>query len=220
VITRSLASLAESGDDGTGGHIQRTRYYVKALAQRLRHHPRFRHFLNENTIDLLFRLAPLHEVERVGVRDRILLELGRLDREKFEEMKKYTILGSNVILQAERTLMDDSFLHIAQDIVLGHHERWDGTGYPSGKKGDEIPIAGRLMAVADAYDVLVTGRKYHGPYTAEEAEAILISCRGTQFDPDVVDAFLEIKDQIREISSRYDERGTEVNLPEQDGRSA
>ena len=204
VIIHSLASLAEARDDDTGGHIQRTRHYVKALAEHLRDHPRFRHFLNDSNIDLLFRLAPLHDVGKVGVRDSILLKPEPLSDAEREEMKRHAILGSRVILQAEKTLGEDTFLHIANDIVITHHERWDGTGYPAGKKREEIPIAGRLMAVADVYDVLISKRRYKEPYPHEQAVAIMAEGRGTQFDPDVLDAFLQIHEQFRDIARRYE----------------
>jgi putative two-component system response regulator len=214
VIIQAMASLSETRDIETGGHIQRTRHYVKVLAEELKDHPRFNHFLDDSTIDLIFRLAPLHDVGKVGVRDSILLTPGRLTEEEFEEMKQHTILGAKVISEAERSLGDDSFLHIAREIALTHHEKWDGTGYPSGMKGEEIPVAGRLMAVADVYDALVSRRNYKKALDHNKAVEIMAAGRATHFDPEVLDAFLQIQDRFREISIRFNEEERDLRAIE------
>ncbi len=203
VIIQSMAALAETRDNETGGHIQRTRHYVRALAERLREHPRFRAFLDAQTIELLFRLAPLHDIGKVGVRDQVLLKPSRLTREEFEEMKRHTIYGDDTLEIAERRLGDDSFLQIAREFALTHQEKWDGSGYPRGLAGDQIPIAGRLMAVADVYDALVSRRVYKEPMPHEGAAAILARGRGTHFDPDVIDAFLDTQERFRQIATRF-----------------
>ncbi len=212
-VIQSLAALAETRHQETGGHIQRTRHYVRALAARLRDHPRFRHYLDDATTDLLFRLAPLHDIGKVGVRDGILLKEGRLTPEEFEEMKRHTTLGSETIRIAKSFLGDDSFLRIADEIALTHQERWDGTGYPNGLKGEEIPIPGRLMAVADAYDAIVSARGYKPAFPHEEAVRIMRAERGTHFDPDVLDAFLEVSDEFARIAGRFAGAGVEPEPP-------
>jgi HD-GYP domain-containing protein (c-di-GMP phosphodiesterase class II) len=214
VIIQAMASLSETRDIETGGHIQRTRHYVKALAEKLRDHPRFKRFLDDSTVDLIFRLAPLHDVGKVGVRDSILLTPGRLTKEEFEEMKQHTILGANVIFEAEKSLGDDSFLHIAREIALTHHEKWDGTGYPGGMKGEEIPVAGRLMAVADVYDALVSRRNYKEALDHKKAVEIMAAGRATHFDPEALDAFLQIQDRFREISIRFSEEERDLKVIE------
>ena len=198
-----MAALAETRDSGTGGHIQRTRHYVKLLAELLPGHPRFRDFLDPWTIELLFKLAPLHDIGKVGVRDQVLLKPDRLTSAEFEEMKRHAIFGDNTLALAERHLGDDSFLRIAREFALTHQEKWDGSGYPRGLAGEQIPIAGRLMAVADVYDALVSRRKYKEPLSHEQAVSILAEGRGTHFDPEVLDAFLANQEQFKAIAARF-----------------
>ncbi len=215
-LIQGMASLAETRDSSTGGHIQRTRHYMKALATHLRDHPRFRSVLDDETIDLLFRLAPLHDVGKTGVRDHILLKRGRLTAEEFEEMKRHTILGSDAMLQAGRTLQDDSFLRLAYQLTLTHQEKWDGTGYPQGLKGDAIPLAGRLKAIADVYDALISPRPYKGPLSHEHAVEIMKQERASHFDPDILDAFLKIQEEFQRIARRFG--GTEGGSPDSPDR--
>jgi CHASE2 domain-containing sensor protein len=212
-IIQSLAALAETRHHETGGHIQRTRHYMLVLARRLQTHPRFRHFLEETTVDLLFRLAPLHDIGKVGVRDRILLKPGPLTPEEFEEMKRHTVYGSETIRLAQNLLGEESFLRIADEIALNHHERWDGTGYPHGLKEEEIPIPGRLMAVADVYDAIIHQRDYQVALSHEEAVRVMSGERETHFDPDVLDAFLQVRNEFREIAARFAGRGVEPEPP-------
>lgn len=202
-IIQSLAALAETRHHETGGHIQRTRHYMQVLARRLKSHPRFRDTLDGTGEDLLYRLAPLHDIGKVGVSDQILLKPGTLSPEEFEEMKRHTEIGSETIRMAKRMLGEDAFLRIAEEIVHCHHERWDGTGYPRGLKGTEIPVPGRLMAVADVYDAMVHRRGYQRAFSHEEAVLHMRDVRGTHFDPDVLDAFLEVQEEFRRIASRF-----------------
>ena len=202
-VIQSLAALAETRHHETGGHIQRTRHYMRALAMCLRDHPRFRHYLDDAAVDLLFRLAPLHDIGKVGVSDRTLLKPEALTPEEYEEMKRHTTCGSETIRHAKNLLGGDSFLQIADEIALSHHEWWDGTGYPQGLKGEEIPIPGRLMAVADAYDAIISPRLYKPAASHEEAVRHLRNHRGTHFDPDVLDAFLESREEFRKIAGRF-----------------
>lgn len=202
-IIQSLAALAETRHHETGGHIQRTRHYMRALALRLRDHPRFREYLDDASIDLLYRLAPLHDIGKVGVSDRTLLKPEALTAEEYEEMKRHTVCGSETIRQAKGLLGEDSFLKIADEIALTHHEWWDGSGYPHGLKGDEIPIPGRLMAVADSYDAIISPRLYKPALPHEDAVQAMKKRRGTNFDPDVLDAFLEAREEFRQIAGRF-----------------
>jgi CHASE2 domain-containing sensor protein len=212
-IIQSLASLAETRHHETGGHIQRTRHYMRVLADRLKDHPRFHHYLDDATIDLLFRLAPLHDIGKVGVPDEILLKPGQLTPEEFEKMKQHTLYGSETIRLAKQLLGEESFLQMADEITLNHHEKWDGTGYPHGLKGEEIPIPGRIMAVADVYDAITHYRKYQGAFSHEEAVRVMVGDRGTHFDPDVLDAFLEVQEEFRQIAVRYRGAGVEPKPP-------
>ncbi len=212
-IIQSLAALAETRHHETGGHIQRTRHYVRALATQLRGHPRFRHYLDDATVELLFRLAPLHDIGKVGVRDQILLKPGQLTPDEYEEMKRHTVYGSETIRLAKNLLGEDSFLRMADEIALTHQEWWDGSGYPARLKGEEIPIPGRLMAVADAYDAIVSPRGYKSAYPHEEAVRLMRAQRGTHFDPDVLDAFVAVSGECARIAVRFAGEGVEPEPP-------
>lgn len=199
----SLSSLTETRDPDTGGHIKRTQNYVTLLAGHLKNQPKFSAFLDDETIALLCKSAPLHDIGKVGVSDKILLKPSKLTEQEFEEMKKHTTYGRDAILAAERKLGNTSFLRFARDIAYTHHERWDGFGYPEGLKGDQIPIPGRLMALADAYDAMTSERVYKSPLPHEKAIQIIIEAKGLQFDPDVVDAFLEVKENFQKVALKY-----------------
>jgi adenylate cyclase len=199
----SMSSLTETRDPDTGGHIKRTQNYIRLLADYLKNQPRFIRFLDDEAIDLLCKSAPLHDIGKVGVSDRILLKPGKLTEQEFEEMKQHTVYGRDTILVAERKLGNISFLRIAREIAYTHHERWDGSGYPEGLRGEEIPVPGRLMALVDTYDALTSKRVYKSQIPHEKAVQIIIEAKGTQFDPAVVDAFLEVKEDFRRIGLRY-----------------
>jgi putative two-component system response regulator len=203
VTIESLATLAEYRDPETGGHIKRTQNYVKALAVHLKDHPRYRDELNDETIELLYLSAPLHDLGKVGVPDHILLKAGKLSDEEFEEMKKHTVYGHEALLITEQKLGADTFLRYAREIAYTHQEKWDGTGYPLGLKGEDIPLAGRMMAVADVYDALISKRVYKPPFPHEKAVEIIIEGRGKHFDPDLIDAFVELKETFRNIALTF-----------------
>jgi cyclic di-GMP phosphodiesterase len=206
VTIHSLASLAETRDNETGGHIMRTQHYVRLLAENLVTHPRFLRFLDDDTIEQLFKSAPLHDIGKVGVPDSILLKQGKLCDEEFEEMKKHTVYGRDAIVRAEEAFNDEadsSFLRLAREIAYAHQEKWDGSGYPLGLSGDDIPIAGRIMAVADVYDALISKRVYKPPFSHEEAVEIMRNGRGVHFDPDILDAFLELGDEFRRVALEF-----------------
>jgi putative two-component system response regulator len=203
VTIESLATLAEYRDPETGGHIKRTQNYVKALAVHLKDHPRYRDDLNDDIIELLYLSAPLHDLGKVGVPDHILLKAGKLTDDEFEEMKKHTIYGHDALLITEQKLGGDSFLRYAREIAYTHQEKWDGSGYPSGLKGDEIPLGGRLMALADVYDALISKRVYKPPFPHEKAVQIIIEGKGRHFDPDLVDAFVALQETFRNIALTF-----------------
>jgi putative two-component system response regulator len=204
VTIMAMASLAETRDNETGNHIRRTQYYIRTLAQALQQHPGFTHILTDNIINLLYKSAPLHDIGKVGIPDNILLKPGRLTAEEFDIMKTHTTLGRNAINHAEKQLgMKVDFLACAKEIAYSHHEKWDGSGYPQGLRGTDIPVSARLMALADVYDALVSCRVYKPNMTHEQAREIILNGRGSHFDPDVVDAFLESETQFLEIAARY-----------------
>lgn len=202
ITIRTLAALAETRDPETGEHIQRTQHYVKTLAIRLKSHPRFARELSDEAIDLLYKSAPLHDIGKVGIPDHILLKPGKLTPEEFNEMKKHCVYGWNAIRTALRQLGNNSFLRYAGEIAFTHHEKWDGSGYPRGLKGEDIPISGRLMALADVYDALTTARVYKPPFPHEKAMEIIRESSGSHFDPAVVAAFLDVADEFQAIAER------------------
>ena len=203
VTIESMASLAETRDPDTGGHIRRTQNYVRILAQHLAGHPGYKDVLDANAIDVLYKSAPLHDIGKVGVPDHILLKPGKLTNEEFEEMKKHAAYGRDAILMSEKRLGSNSFLRFAREIAYTHHEKWDGSGYPEGLKGADIPIAGRLMALADVYDALISPRTYKPPFSHEKAVSIILEGKGTHFDPAVVDAFIALEDEFRQIAAEF-----------------
>jgi putative two-component system response regulator len=203
VMIEGLATLAEYRDPETGGHIKRTQNYVKALAAHLKNHPRFRDALTGETIELLYLSAPLHDVGKVGVRDNVLLKAGRLDEDEFLAMQNHTTYGYEALRITEEKLGKSTFLRLAREIAYTHQEKWDGSGYPRGLKEEEIPVSGRLMALADVYDALISKRVYKPPMPHEEAVGIIQAGKGRHFDPDVVEAFLEIQATFRNIALTY-----------------
>jgi len=213
VTIHAMASLAETRDNETGNHIRRTQHYIKLLANKLRLHPRFAHFLDsDQTIELLFKSAPLHDIGKVGIPDRILLKPGRFEPEEFEIMKTHTTLGRDAILHAEQQLgIEMPFLTYAKEIAYSHQEKWDGSGYPEGLSGDDIPISARLMAVADVYDALISRRVYKAGMSHEKAVEIMAEGRGTHFDPDVLDAFLELQSAFQMIAKAYSDSDQDID---------
>jgi putative two-component system response regulator len=204
VTLAALTALAETRDNETGNHIQRTQHYVRALALQLQNHPRFASFLTANTIEMLFRSAPLHDIGKVGIPDRILLKPGRFEPEEMAIMKTHTPLGRDVIEQAERLIgAKVGFLTIAKEIAYSHQEKWDGSGYPEGLAGEAIPVSARLMALADVYDAIISRRVYKEGMSHASAVHIITQGRGQHFDPDIVDAFLAILDEFQDIAARY-----------------
>lgn len=201
----SMATLAEYRDSETGGHINRVKGFVEKLAKSMKNHSRFKAVITEEYIELLTLSCPLHDIGKVGVPDHILLKPGKLTYSEFEEMKLHTVYGRNVIVAAEKNLGDMSFLRIAKEIIYTHHEKWDGTGYPKGLKGEDIPISGRIMAIADVYDALISRRVYKPPLSHREAINIIRDGKGKHFDPYIVEIFLENHGEFRKIAMEYAE---------------
>ena len=207
VAMLAVGTLAESRDNETGNHIRRTQDYMKLLAQKLKNHPRFRHYLSDDTIRILYKSAPLHDIGKVGIPDRILLKPGKLTDAEMEIMKTHTTIGRDALITAEAIMNQHghrhSFLHIAKEIAGGHQEKWDGSGYPEGLSGEDIPIAARLMAVADVYDALISDRVYKKSFSQEKSLGIMREGHGSHFDPDILDAFLESADEFESIRQKY-----------------
>jgi putative two-component system response regulator len=211
---RALACLGEARDNETGNHILRTQAYVRLLARHLADHPEFKAALDDGRLEKIVQAAPLHDIGKVGVPDAILLKPGPLTKEEFEVMKGHPEIGARAIdkameqarsgdLRVESETRAFAFLQVAREICISHHEKWDGSGYPYGLRGAEIPVAGRLMALADVFDALITARVYKPAFDRETATTILREGRGTHFDPVVVDAFLEMEQEFADIARQY-----------------
>ncbi|HEY8888741.1 MAG TPA: HD domain-containing phosphohydrolase [Clostridium sp.] len=198
-----LAALSETRDPDTGEHIKRTQKYIRELALELQNTDKYKEILTKEYIDLLYKSAPLHDIGKVGVKDSILLKPGKLTKEEFEEMKNHTIYGEQSLMVGITELGEDSFLTLAKEIALTHHEKWDGTGYPKGLCKEEIPISGRLMALSDVYDALISKRVYKEAFTHDEAKKIILEGRETHFDPDIVDAFIRREDVFIQIMEEF-----------------
>ncbi|MFY8150257.1 MAG: HD domain-containing phosphohydrolase [Prochlorococcaceae cyanobacterium] len=204
----AMASLAEARDNETGMHIRRTQNYVKALAEELRRASPYADELDEESIDLLFKSAPLHDIGKVGIPDHILLKPGKLTVEEFELMKRHAVMGAQIISSAEQLLdLPSSFLHFAREIAHHHHENWDGSGYPDHLRAEAIPLSARLMAVADVYDALISKRCYKEPFSHADACAFIESQSGLKFDPVVVEAFRRIEERFIAIAAEYSDHG-------------
>ena len=208
-IIEAMAGLAEYRDPETGAHIKRTRNYVRVLAETLRAKPGYDGYFTDEIIDLLYKSAPLHDIGKVGVRDDILLKPGPLTDAEFAVMRRHTVYGRDAIQAAAKNLGDNSFLRLAQEIAYTHQERWDGTGYPQGLAGEAIPIPGRLMAIADVYDALISRRVYKAPFSHAQAVTTILDGRGSHFDPAMVDAFLDVQETFRQIALKFTESDEE-----------
>lgn len=203
----ALANLASARDNETGNHILRTKNFVRALAEKLQYDLHFSRQLRDDNIRLLFDAAPLHDIGKIGIPDRILLKPGRLSADEWEIMKTHTSIGEQVLAASSSDGVgseeQQKFLEIATEIAGSHHEHWDGSGYPRGLKGEEIPLSARLMAVADTYDAVTSNRPYKDPWPHERAVEEIVKRRGGTFDPRIVDAFLAEADVFKEIARKF-----------------
>ncbi len=187
----ALAKLAESRDPDTGAHLERIREYCRLMAEVLVDHPLYEGELDGDFPEMMYLTSPLHDIGKVGVPDSVLLKPGRLTEDEFEIMKRHTEIGGQTLDSLAHAHPEAGFLLLARDIAWTHHEWFDGSGYPRGLSGTEIPICGRIVAVADVYDALTSKRVYKEAYSHQRARTMIVDGRGTHFDPMVVDAFLQ-----------------------------
>ncbi len=206
VTIMSLASLAETRDNETGAHLLRTQRYVRHLAEYLANKTEYSGLLDKDTIETLFKSAPLHDIGKVGIPDHILLKPGKLTPEEFKIMKTHATLGGDALKGAEESLGSNSFLRVAREIAYGHHEKWGGSGYPKGLKGEDIPLSARIMALADVYDALISKRVYKKAFSHNKAKEIIIKERSSHFDPVLVDAFLAIEEKFIDTAKEYSDK--------------
>lgn len=217
ISLNALAMLAEKRDNETGNHLHRTQAYVQALMRRLSRQDGYREELDESRQELIAKATPLHDIGKVGIPDHILLKPGKLTPEEFEIMKRHSRIGAQAIDDAIRRVLDDqskkkvaalsdaplAFLDMARVIALSHHEKWNGGGYPEGLAGEAIPLPARLMALADVYDALTCRRHYKEPYPEERVVEIILEGRGKHFDPEIADAFLDLRQEFGNIAEHY-----------------
>lgn len=196
----ALVKLSESRDDDTGTHIERTSMLCKIMAQHLSLLPEYKEVINDRYIDNIFKASPLHDIGKVGIPDNILLKPGKLTKEEFEVMKTHTTIGYKTLSEVQRKYKNNGFIKMGMEIAKYHHEKWDGTGYPIGLSGKEIPISARIMALVDVYDALRSKRVYKEAFTHEKSYEIIKEGRGKHFDPLIVDVFLKNHEKFRDMS--------------------
>ena len=194
-VINSLATLIEDRDVGTGEHVIRTKYYVRLIADRLKNEEKYKDYLTDEMVEMIENAAPLHDVGKIAISDTILLKPGKLTNEEFDLMKVHTTKGKKVVHDILAGIEDAPFLRIAEEIAMSHHEKWDGSGYPQGLKGEEIPLSARIMAVADVFDALVSVRVYKKPVDPNDALDIMMAESGTHFDPDI----MRVVDSMRDV---------------------
>lgn len=202
-VIEAMGMVAEHRDPETGSHISRTKTYVNLIAEELSKLPKYSKILTPRIIELVTNAAPLHDLGKIAISDSILLKEGRLTPNEWEIMQTHSIIGEETINLAAQKFKDNDTLLIAKDIAGSHHEKWNGTGYPRKLKGDEIPLWGRIMAVADVYDAIISKRSYKSAMSHKMALIYLLEKKGIQFDPDIIDAFMAVKEQILETALKY-----------------
>jgi len=196
-LLKTMAELVECRDDITGGHIERTQRGIKILLEEIEKSGVYREETKGWDTELLLQSSQLHDVGKISINDNILKKPGSLSDEEFNEMKKHASFGEEIIKKIEALAKESDFLNYAKIFAASHHERWDGSGYPRGLKGNEIPLLGRIMAIADVYDALTSARPYKKAFSHEEAVRIITEGSGTQFDPELVEVFIRSEEQFK-----------------------
>ena len=200
-VLETVAELVEARDDVTGGHIERTQSYLKILFDGLKENKIYQDETKDWNIEMIVQSAQLHDVGKISIREDILNKPGRLTPEEFDEIKKHTLIGGQIIEHIQERTTEQEFLKFTKSMAVSHHEKWDGTGYPYGLSGTDIPLEGRLMSIVDVYDALVSERPYKKAFSHEEAVKIIKEGSGTQFEPALVDLFLIEQERFRETAA-------------------
>ncbi len=199
----SLAKLADSRDNETGSHLERIREYCRVLCSELATWPQFKNIIDGMYIQSIYETSPLHDIGKVGIPDRILLKPGRLTTEEFAIMTEHAKIGGDTLQAVAAAYPEAGFLRMAHQIAMTHHERWDGSGYPNGLSGEEIPLCGRIVAIADVYDALTSHRVYKPAFTHEKAVKIIKEGSGSHFDPALVRAFEKLEQEFLAVNRRF-----------------
>ena len=199
----AMSKLAESRDPETGEHLERMREYCKVLSQHLSQLTKYEIIIDNNFISDIYAASPLHDIGKVGIDDSVLLKAGKLTEEEWKAMKLHPIIGAETLREVDKQHPGNSLIRMGIDIAASHHEKWDGSGYPYGLQGTEIPLVARILALGDVYDALTSKRCYKDAFSHDKSRAIIIDSRGNHFDPEVVDAFLETEDEFKRIREFY-----------------
>ena len=209
-----LAKLAEYRDEGTGTHLERIREYAQIIAAELAKRPKYQNVITPEFIDNIYQSSILHDIGKVGIPDAVLLKPDKLTDEEFDVIKRHTLLGGDAIKAIEYQIEGESFLQMGKEIAYNHHEKWDGSGYPKGLKNEDIPLAARIVALADVYDALTTERFYKCAFTHEKSRQIILDLKTTHFDPEIVDVFVKLEDKFNRIrDEQYKEDTDWIELP-------
>ncbi len=198
----AMARLAESRDRDTGEHIERVQQFCMLLAETIRERASFKEQIDTEFVLNIYHASPLHDIGKVGIRDAILQKEGPLDKDEFEEMKQHVLIGAHTLEAVHRKYPQNKFILMGIEIARSHHEKWNGTGYPYGLRGDAIPLSARIMALADVYDAIRSARCYKEAVAHDETRSIIAGLRGTHFDPELVDAFMDVNEVFREMRDR------------------
>lgn len=199
----AMAKLAESRDSETGQHLLRMKEYCKIIAEKLRVLPKYQTMVDDKFIEIIYEVSPLHDIGKIGIPDSILLQKGKRNKEDTEVMKTHVLIGSKTLREVEQQFPGNVFIRAGIGIVEGHHECWNGKGYPKGLSGEEIPFMGRIVALADVYDALTSRRVYKEPIHHDSSFEMIIKGKGEKFDPDVVDAFISTENEIIKIKNHF-----------------
>ena len=216
-IIFGLAKLADSRDPETGAHLERITYYASMLTSTLRRNPKYRDVITAEFSRLIEISTALHDIGKVGIPDSILLKPGQLTDAERATMETHSTIGGKCLRKIEQCLGSSNFLQMAREIAFYHHERWDGSGYPSGLSGEQIPLSARIVALADVYDALSSPRVYKPPFPHEKCLAIIHEEAAKQFDPDLVEAFLRVESSFRSVAQRHQ---ADSLAPQQDAQPA
>lgn len=207
-----LARLAESRDPETGEHLERMRRYVREIAIEMATWPKYDRIIDSGFVETLYYSSPLHDIGKVGIPDAILLKPGKLSPEEFDIMKTHALIGGDTLKDADEEAGGNSFLEMGRDIAYHHHEKWDGSGYPHGLLGPDIPLCARIVALGDAYDAMTTKRPYKEPFSHEKTRQLILEGAGKHFDPEVVKAFLKREQKFIRIQKELGDRGKLTHL--------
>jgi putative two-component system response regulator len=216
VTILALAKMAETRDNETGAHLERVREYSRMIATDLSHHGPYQNEIDGDYIEAIYATSPLHDIGKVGIPDEILLKSGKLTDDEFDKMKEHTIIGAETLSSTLQAHPEASFLRVASDIAISHHERWNGSGYPYGLSGEEIPLCGRIVALADVYDALVTKRVYKPAFTHEKTRSMIAEENGKHFDPAVVTAFFRRESQFAEVGTWFRDSASNSSIADLD----